>query len=60
MCLDYAEMQANNRKMTELFPKHGGFRKLPARSILEGMQRTGKHKGIREKREDVKVIFGGS
>jgi hypothetical protein len=23
----------------------------------EGMQRAGKHKGIREKREDAKVIF---
>jgi hypothetical protein len=23
----------------------------------EGMQRTGKHQGIREKREDAKIIF---
>jgi hypothetical protein len=33
------------------------FWELPARRMPSGMQRTGKHKGIREKREDVKVIF---
>jgi len=26
-------------------------------AIPEGMQRAGNHKGIREKREDVKVIY---